>query len=204
MNSMKLDFFNKIDFKSQKVQMVLLIVLIGALLSFLWYNYIILEKRTQLGKLLTEYEKKQNELNNIYAMRPQLTKLRENVARMNVQLDSLRSIFPDKKEIPRLIREITNGAIKSVVFTRRFNPLPDVEKEYYIENRYAMTISGGYHEVASFFNYLANFGLIINLTNVSIRTNPDIVNSIKEYEEHGGSIQSVITTFNMTTFSSRK
>jgi type IV pilus assembly protein PilO len=201
---MKLDFLKKIDFKSQKVQAVMLIILIGALWSFLWYNYIILEKRTQLGKLLTEYEKKQNELNNIYAMRPQLTKLRQNVARMNVQLDSLRSIFPDKKEIPRLIREITNGAVKTTVFTRRFNPLPDVEKEYYIENRYAMTIGGGYHEVAAFFNYLANFGLIINLTNVSIRTNPDIVNSIKEYEEHGGSIQSVITTFNMTTFSSRK
>lgn len=194
----------KVDFRNPKIQAMIVIVLASIVFAFLCYRYIIIAKREKVAQLEVQYQQKQNELNNIYAMRPQLDKLREAVARMKVELDSLRSIFPDKKEIPKLINEITKVASRSGIFTNKFNPLPDVQREHYIENKYSMSVIGGYHELATFFSYLADFELIINLTSVTIKVNPGVANSIKEYEEHGGTIEAVVSTFTMTTFSSKK
>jgi type IV pilus assembly protein PilO len=113
-------------------------------------------------------------------------------------------MFPDQKEIPKLIREITGVARASGIYTTRFNPLPDIQREYYVENRYDLSVTGGYHQLAQFFSFLANMPLIINLSNVVISQNPSLEQSKQEAEEHGTPITSIMATFQMTTFSSKK
>lgn len=201
---MKFPDLRKIDIRNPKIQAMVGIIVACIVLTVLWYQYIFIEKQVEVEKLEDTFQIKQNELNKINSMRPKLKQLRGDITLMQVQLDSLRSIFPDKKEIPKLIREITKVASRSGIFTRKFNPLPDVVREHYIENNYYMSVIGGYHELAAFFSYLADFELIINLTNVAIRMNPGVVSSINEVETHGGTIKTVVATFTMTTFSSKK
>lgn len=201
---MKFPDLRKIDIKSPRIQAMIGIIVASAVIGVLWYRYLIQGKITQKQKLESTYQIKQNELNKINSMRPQLVKLRKDIVNLQMQLDSLRSIFPDKKEIPKLIREITRVASKAGIFTNKFNPLPDVAREYYIENKYHMSVIGSYHELATFFSHLAEFELIINLSDVAIRMNPGVATSINEYELHGGGIQTVVSTFTMTTFSSKK
>jgi type IV pilus assembly protein PilO len=153
---------------------------------------------------MTELGEKQKELNSILALKPQLARLEQEIAFAQHRLDSLKSIFPDQKEVPKLIREITGVARASGIFTTRFAPLPDIEKEYYIENRYDLSVEGGYHDLARFYSFLANMPLIINLSNVAIKTNPRIEESKKLSEEHGNTVTTTITSFRMTTFSSKK
>jgi type IV pilus assembly protein PilO len=194
----------RIDFRNTKVQAVLIITLSGMIGAALYFQYYLVPKKEEIKNLSISYKKKQNELNKILSMKTHLEELRKNVAIRNAKLDSLRSIFPDKKEIPQLIHNITKLAHKTGILTVKFNPLQDVVKEFYIENIYTMSVIGGYHELASFFNYLAELDLIINLSDVSIRTNPGIENSIIESKDHNRSIHSIIATFSMTTFSSKK
>ncbi len=201
---MKLPDFRKIDIRNPKIQAMIGIIVACVALTVLWYQYIYVEKKIEKEELKDAFEIKQNELNKIYLLKPRLKRMRKDISLMQVQLDSLRSIFPDKKEIPKLIRQITRVASQSGIFTRKFNPLPDVVREHYIENSYAMSVIGGYHELASFFSYLADFELIINLSNVAIRMNPGVAASITEYETHGGVVKTVVATFTMTTFSSKK
>lgn len=201
---MKLPNLRKIDIRNPKIQAMLGIIIVTIALAVCWYHYIIKENRVRKGDLQNTYEKKQIDLNKINSMRPHLARLRRENEQLMLQLDSLRSIFPDKKEIPKLIREITRVASQSGIFTNKFNPLPDVIREHYIENNYYMSVIGGYHELATFFSYLAEFELKINLSNVSIRMNPGVASSIKEYEVHGGTVRTVVSTFTMTTFSSKK
>jgi type IV pilus assembly protein PilO len=153
---------------------------------------------------MAELEGKQKELNSILALKPQLARLEQEIALAQHRLDSLKSIFPDQKEVPKLIREITGVARASGIYTTRFNPLPDIEKEYYIENRYDLSVEGGYHDLARFYGFLANMPLIINLSNVVIKTNPGIEESKKLSEEHGNTVTTTVTSFRMTTFSSKK
>lgn len=194
----------QIDFKNPKVQVAALLVCVGLLVGYLWYTNVIEPNTAESTKLEAENKARQTELNNIYAMMPQLKKLRADVALMNSQLDSLKSIFPDSKEVPRLIVEITRMSRESGIFTTKFMPGVDVPREYYTENNYSVSVIGGYHQLAVFFNDLANLELITNISKLKLMVNPAIDASIKDFEEHAGTVQTVFATFNLTTFSSKK
>jgi type IV pilus assembly protein PilO len=195
----------KIDFKNPKVRNVLLIVALAVTMVVLWYQYIFAERQQSLQQLQTQREARQNQLNSILAMKPQLERLRKEIVSDRQTLDSLKSIFPDQKEIPKLIREITKVAATSGIATKKFTPQPDVVKEYYIENRYAMSVTGGYHQLANFFAFFANLPLIINLSGVSITANPAAAAAAKkENGEYNSAVPTVSVNFEMTTFSSKR
>ncbi len=194
----------KIDFRDNRVRIALAIALIGIAGAVALYQYLIVPAQEQLNQLEQTLNDKQNELNTIRTIEQQMARLEQALELSNRELDSLRSIFPDEKEIPKLIREITRVARASGIYTRRFNPLPDVVREYYVENRYSLSVSGGYHELAHFFSFLANLPLMINVSNVDLKANPGIQQSIDDYKLHGGVVETIEATFEMTTFSSKR
>lgn len=192
-----------INLKNPKVRNPLIVLAITAVIALFWYQYFYAPSMETLVSLQKKEKQKQDTLRTILALKPQLDVLRMELTKSQVKLDSLKSIFPDHKEIPKLLREINAVAHASGITTTRFNPLPDVEREYYVENRYNVTIEGGYHELAEFFAFLANFALIINLTSVNIAAshlNSDQTQN--ELMETTG--MTVVSSFEMTTFSSKR
>jgi type IV pilus assembly protein PilO len=195
----------KINFRNPNVTKGIFILLIGVLLAVAWYKFVYADKREEKIQLEKTKKQKQETLNNILAMKPELERIKVEIAAAQQRLDSLKSIFPDQKEIPRLIREITREAFNAGIHTTKFHPLPDIVKEYYIENRYSLSMTGGYHQLGVFFSNLANLPLIVNLSSVKIADNPQWKNSRDdnaEYIEEGG--QSLVASFEMTTFSSKQ
>jgi len=196
----------KFDIKDPNVRNVLIavVVILGGV--YFWFDQVYSPKMEEINALTEKKEKVEAELLKINALKPQLERLRQEAIVMAAKLDSLKNIFPDQKEVPRLIREITAVNRRSGVITTRFTPMPDVEKEYYVENKYNVLMLGDYHNLGALFSYLANFQLIVNLDNVSISANPS-------YGSGGGGKNagiyderqpSVLAAFELTTFSSRK
>jgi type IV pilus assembly protein PilO len=194
----------KLDFKNPKLRHPLIISAVGIAGIALWYNMMYVDKNQIYVNAKSDLFAKQKELNSILALKPQLKRIQKEIDSAQNRLDSLKSIFPDRKEIPKLLREITGGARASGILTTKFNPRPDVEKEYYVENHYDLSVTGGFHDLARFYCFLANMPLIINLSKVTIKTNPRIEESKKLSEEHGSAVSTVISSFTMTTFSSKK
>lgn len=192
-----------LNLKNPKVRNPLIVIVITAVIALFWQQYFYTPSMDTLKSLQKKQKEKQDTLRTILALKPQLDVLKAELAKSQVKLDSLKSIFPDHKEIPKLLREINAVARASGITTTRFNPLPDVEKEYYVENRYNVTIEGGYHELAEFFAFLANFTLIINLTSVNIAaSSSNLVIAQDEPMETTGI--TVVSSFEMTTFSSKR
>ncbi len=191
------------NLKNPKLRAGLAIIVLAVGGAWAIFQFKIEPMRTDLDKLKREHEQLHQELLKIHAMRPRLAELREQLAADSLRLDSLRSMFPDQKEIPKLIREITRVAKASGITTTTFTPQPDSVREYYVENNYEMAIIGGYHELAEFFGFLANLPLIVNISEVVVEMNPEIEQSIGHVEERGGDVQSIVARFGMTTFSSR-
>jgi Tfp pilus assembly protein PilO len=194
----------KLSLKNPKVRNPIIVSLIGIGGIAFWYNTTYSEKNSAYVKVKSDLSVKQQELNNILALKPQLNRIQAEIAAAQHRLDSLKSIFPDRKEIPKLLREITGGAHAAGIITTRFNPRPDVEREYYVENHYDLAAIGGFHDLAQFYCFLANMPLIINLNKVSIRSNPGLEASKKISEDHGSPVQTIVSSFTMTTFSSKK
>lgn len=194
----------KLNLNDPKLRIPILIVLIGIIGVVIWYNQYYTVTNLAIMELEKKCNAKQDTLRTIQALKPQLNLLRDELGLAQFRLDSLKSIFPDQKEIPKLLREITSVARASGITTTKFNPMPDVEKEYYNENHYNIAVSGGYHQLAEFFAFLANFTLIVNLSNMYISSNPDFVNSLQQSGDKDMGSATIVSQFEMTTFSSKK
>lgn len=194
----------KINLKDPKYRIPILICLIGVGIVALWYYYVYAPNIEKINQLEKKVSAKQDTLRTIQALKPQLHMLREELRLAEIRLDSLKSIFPDQKEIPRLLREITSVARASGITTTKFNPMPDIEKEYYVENHYNMAVSGGYHQLAEFFAFLANFTPIINLSSMNIAANPHYDPNLDQMGAEENGTETIVSQFEMTTFSSKK
>ncbi len=195
----------KINLRDKRTQGFLVVVLIGVGIGYGWYKYMYQPLSTSIASLSTERDAKKSKLNALLAMKPQMERIRAEIQAKRIMLDSLKSIFPDEKEVPKLIHEITRLANASNVQTIKFSPMADVRQEYYIENRYQLTMWAGYHEFATFLSRMANLRLIINLSDVKLMANPRLSEQMAQVAESGGTPGNTVeATFTLTTFSSRK
>jgi type IV pilus assembly protein PilO len=192
-----------INLKDPRLRVPLLVILITGGGIYYWYSEMFTPLSAERLSLSQQLVAKQDTLRIIQALKPQLSLLRIELQAAQHRLDSLKSIFPDQKEIPKLLRELTSVAHASGINTTKFNPMSDVEREYFIENHYALSVDGGYHQLAEFFAFLANFTLIINLSSVSISANPEAAAAING-EQNGEPLSTVVAMFELTTFSSKK
>jgi len=193
----------KINLKDPRLRVPLLMALLTGCGVYYWYTQMFTPLQKDRANLKQQLVAKQDSLRVIQALKPQLQLLREELVAAQQRLDSLKSIFPDQKEIPKLIREITSVARASGISTTKFTPLPDVEREYFVENRYSISVEGGYHELADFFAFLANFTLIINLSTMNIGTNP-LMSTETTNAPGEDQAPTTLAMFEMTTFSSKK
>jgi len=194
----------KLDIKDPNVRNALIGVAVILCVGYLWFDSYYSPKMEEIKALTEKKEAVDAELLKINSLKPQLDRLRQESIMMAAKLDSLKNIFPDQKEVPRLIREITAVNRRSGVITTRFTPMPDVEKEYYVENKYNVSMLGDYHNLGTLFSYFANFQLIVNLDNVSISANPGYGSGSKGLGPYEERPPSVLAAFELTTFSSRK
>lgn len=193
------------NFKDPAFRIPIIIVLLTGGGVYYWYDQFFTPMQEEYTSIQKQVKAKQDTLRVIQALKPQLEQLRRELFTAQHRLDSLKSIFPDQKEIPKLIREITSVARASGITTTKFNPMPDVVREYYVENKYSIAVNGGYHELANFFAFLANFTLIINLSDVHISAlQNNRTPAAPEEAEKDAYEPTIMATFNMTTFSSKK
>lgn len=102
-----------------------------------------------------------------------LPQFREEVKRLELELDKLRRILPSSRNTEEIIKKIKalvdqgDFVLRSLIFPQLVEGA-DVYAEWPIE----VTVEGGYHDLALLFNKLANFPRIINVEQFTIRALP--------------------------------
>lgn len=103
----------------------------------------------------------------------------QNRARFEAELEELTERLkqalrelPNDREIPDLLKRISNVGKKAGLEIRKFQPLPEVMAEYYAEVPVALEVVGSYHEVAMFFDRLSKLGRIVSVQDVEMK-NPE-------------------------------
>lgn len=77
--------------------------------------------------------------------------------------------LPDDREIPGLLSEIDTVARKSGLDVRKFQPLPEVMREYYAEVPVQIVMEGGFHEVAIFFDRVGKMNRIVSAQGIELK-----------------------------------
>jgi len=88
------------------------------------------------------------------------------LSELNIQLKKALRELPEDREIPALLSEIDSLARKSGLEVRKFQPLPEVMKEYYAEVPVQIVMDGGYHEVGVFFDKVSKMNRIVSVSDV--------------------------------------
>lgn len=110
-------------------------------------------------------------IENGRAAEKKLPQFREEVRRLELELDKLRRILPSSRNTEEIIKKIKSLVDQGdFVLQRLIFPklVESQESEIYQEWPISVTVEGGYHNLALLFNRLSNFSRIINVEQFQI------------------------------------
>ncbi|MEE4353310.1 MAG: type 4a pilus biogenesis protein PilO [Desulfatiglans sp.] len=161
-------FIEKIE-KIKLVYRVLIlvgtIVLFGSVFVFGYY----IPKTKEIKKVEQEIEQLEQKIRQAKITMRNLAKFKAEQAKVNAQFQEALKLLPDKREIPTLLRTITQLGSDSNLEFRSFMPKSERSKDFFVEIPVSMEVSGTYHEVALFFYKVGRMERIVNITNVSMK-----------------------------------
>ena len=124
--------------------------------------------------------------------------LKQKVESQQKQLDNLRAIVPEEKEVDEFIRMVHGAAVASGVEIRRITAKPVVPKEYHNDLPFEIEFDGPYYSVWNFFDKLGGLSRIINVTDLDFLGSERASSAVNKYGIRPSSTvvaQSVVTTF---------
>lgn len=100
-----------------------------------------------------------------------LPQFREEVSRLELELEKLRRILPSTRNTEEIIKKI-KSLVDQGDFTLKKLVFPKIDtssgSEIYAEWPISVSLDGGYHNLAILFNRLSNFSRIMNVEKFSI------------------------------------
>lgn len=140
------------------------VVLIIGLYWFLLYRGHSEKLRVQQG-ILT---KKQQELNEQMVILADLPKFRKETEDMKSKRQKALEQLPNEKDIDKLLEDISSLALDSGLEIMLFKPQQEVRKNFYAEIPVELKLSGGYHDLALFYDKIASLPRIVNVSDLLI------------------------------------
>src|SRR5688572_10453090 len=99
-----------------------------------------------------------------------LPQFREEVKRLELELEKLRRILPSTRNTEEIIKKI-KSLVDQGEFTLRRLSFPGINfgsTDPYVEWPISIAVDGRYHDLAILFNRLGNFSRIMNVENIAI------------------------------------
>jgi type IV pilus assembly protein PilO len=140
-----------------------------AVLAFGIYMFVIKQEQPLLERaqqderdLRVTFEDKQRKAANFDAYRAQLAEIERDFGAMLRQL-------PGKTEVPSLLTDISQTALGAGLEEQLFQPMPEIQKDFYAELPIKLRYTGNYHELGNFVSGIAALPRIVTLHDISIK-----------------------------------
>lgn len=148
-----------------------ILILVGTLVIlagvFLWWPYLPLREDIKQGR--KDVASLQKKLNKARVRAKKKKEFEAEFARVDAQFQEALRLLPNEKEIPTLLKTITQLGTDSQLDFRLFNPQKEKGQGFYVEIPVSIEVSGDYHNVAVFFDRVGHMDRIVNILNVSMR-----------------------------------
>ena len=139
------------------------------------YTFVIKQEKPLLERaereeqeLRATFEQKQRKAANFDAYKAQLAEIERSFGAMLRQL-------PGKTEVPNLLVDISQTGLAAGLEEKLFQPLGEVQREFYAELPIKIRLTGSYHELGNFVSGIAALPRIVTLHDVAMRpSDPEI------------------------------
>jgi type IV pilus assembly protein PilO len=118
-----------------------------------------LDDISSLETKITQHRKKAREL----------PKIKERLRVVKLQFEFAKQFLPQKKEVPQLLRAISDNGAQSGLNVTLFQPNPkDQLQDFYAEIGFQMKVEGPYPNIANFLYKIGRMDRIVNIDDIRI------------------------------------
>jgi len=111
----------------------------------------------------------EREINEGRSAMKSLPQFREEVGRLQLELDKLLRILPSRRNTEDLLRRIRRLTEQGDFDLLRFTPRGLAARDFYSEWPISISLNGQYHNLALFFDRIRRFSRIINVEDLRLR-----------------------------------
>ena len=151
---------------------ILLFVLVCSGAVFGFYNFYALDQQADMQLRRTHLNALKADIAKGAATARALPQFQSQITDLQRQLDSLKNVLPEQKDVADTLRRLQGLATQSNLTILRFTPEPVKQQPMYQEVPYHITAAGTYHNLGLFFDRVSKFPRIINVGNIGIRALP--------------------------------
>jgi type IV pilus assembly protein PilO len=143
------------------------------LIAALYYSFLFSPKADEVAKLADSVEIARNEKTVKTQKAANLSRLRQDLQRLDAELKKAIAQLPEKKEIPELLSSISSKAQQSGLDVLLFRPRPESYQEFYAEVPVDITVKGNFHNTVHFFDDVGRMDRLVNIDNIGFK-NPTV------------------------------
>lgn len=140
-----------------------LVVAIPLLLGVGYYQMLHRGGREELQRLQAQQQSLQRKLNEVRSVAANLSRFEDEIAALETELGEALRQLPNSKELPGLLTDISTLGKKAGLEFKAFRPQSEVNRGFYAEVPIEIEFTGGYHEVAVFFDRISKLDRIVNI-----------------------------------------
>jgi type IV pilus assembly protein PilO len=144
-------------------------LIIGGLIYWGGEQWLLKPRKENLAKLEKQLATLEVKIQEGRTAKAQLPQFRQEVQRLEMELDKLLRILPARRNTPELLRRIRDLTDQGDFDLQRFTPGNFVDQEFYSEWPIAISLEGSYHNLALLFDRVGRFSRIINIEGLKIK-----------------------------------
>jgi len=159
--------FDKLARLPKSARMAAVPVLMALVLGVYGYLFF-LPARDELAKAEQQQLQLQRKLSEVRAVAANEQAVRDEIAMLEKKLVVALRQLPDSKELPVLLTDVTSLGKNAGLDFRAFRPQQEIRKAFYAEVPIDIEFTGGFHDIASFFDQIARLPRIINISELDM------------------------------------
>lgn len=140
-----------------------LVVIVGlSIYLLLW------PKLQQISTLESRLTTVQQQLETAKRNAAELNDWRNRMQKKEAEFRTVMMALPETQEIPSLLAGVSEAGKNAGLEFMLFQPRPESTKDFYAEIPVEIVVSGTYHQVAVFFDKVANLPRIVNIRDIKL------------------------------------
>jgi len=147
---------------------VIIVAVIAILACGIFYYYYTRPVKKEIASMQEEIDLLDIKVTSAQQYIGKLDTLKKETAFLASELAELKTMLPNRKETPSVIRHTFNMAAQSGLRLTGFTPHTTVAYDYYEAWPIELTMEGSFHNLSNFFEKTGNFRRIINITDMEI------------------------------------
>ncbi len=154
------------------------------------------QERDEVDKAVRQRAQLNQEVTQLQVYKQRYGELKSQMDALSKQLETLKTIVPEEKEVDEFIRLVEGAASASNVQVRRLTAMPIVAREYHYDMPFEVQVDGPYFNILDFFGRMSRLSRIINIGDLDFEDASG--NKAAKYAFRPGT--SVSGVFTATTF----